>query len=209
MDNHIHLIAIPKKEDSLAKGIGDTHKYYTRMVNFRENWRGYLWQGRFSSFPLDEKTGGLLEESAGFFEKAAAEKEISLDYTFPKNQVNIFIDAERINQVVSNLINNAIKFTEQGGKIRVEVKVMENKVRVGVTDTGIGISKQDLNKLFHKFTQVSKSAEAPRQGGEYTPIVFAKNIILPDSFFKTDTKVYSLRKIAILLNAGVILNVIL
>ena len=55
MDNHIHLIAVPEKEDSLAKGIGDTHKYYTRMVNFRENWRGYLWQGRFSSFPLDEK----------------------------------------------------------------------------------------------------------------------------------------------------------
>ena len=36
MDNHIHLIAVPEKEDSLAKGIGDTHKYYTRMVNFRE-----------------------------------------------------------------------------------------------------------------------------------------------------------------------------
>ena len=55
MDNHVHLIAVPEKEDSLAKGIGDTHKYYTRMVNFRENWRGYLWQGRFSSFPLDGK----------------------------------------------------------------------------------------------------------------------------------------------------------
>lgn len=55
MDNHVHLIAVPEKEDSLAKGIGDTHKYYTRMVNFRESWRGYLWQGRFSSFPLDEK----------------------------------------------------------------------------------------------------------------------------------------------------------
>ena len=55
MDNHIHLIVVPEKEDSLAKGIGDTNKYYTRMVNFRENWRGYLWQGRFSSFPLDGK----------------------------------------------------------------------------------------------------------------------------------------------------------
>ena len=55
MDNHVHLIAVPEREDSLAKGVGDTHKYYTRMVNFRENWRGYLWQGRFSSFPLDEK----------------------------------------------------------------------------------------------------------------------------------------------------------
>jgi len=55
MDNHVHLIAIPEQINSLAKGLGDTHKYYTRMINFRENWRGYLWQGRFSSFPLDEK----------------------------------------------------------------------------------------------------------------------------------------------------------
>ena len=39
MDNHVHLIAVPEKEDSLAKGIGDTHKYYTRMVNFRGNWK--------------------------------------------------------------------------------------------------------------------------------------------------------------------------
>ncbi len=55
MDNHVHLIAVPKKEDSLAKGIGETHRRYTRMVNFREGWRGYLWQGRFNSFPLDER----------------------------------------------------------------------------------------------------------------------------------------------------------
>ncbi|MCX5667713.1 MAG: transposase [Candidatus Omnitrophica bacterium] len=55
MDNHIHLIAVPEREDSLSKGIGDTNKYYTRMINLREGWRGYLWQGRFSSFPLDEK----------------------------------------------------------------------------------------------------------------------------------------------------------
>ena len=39
----------------MARGIGDTHKHYTSMINFRENWRGYLWQGRFRSFPLDEK----------------------------------------------------------------------------------------------------------------------------------------------------------
>ena len=54
MDNHVHLIATPKQENSLAKSIGETHKFYTRMINFRENWRGYLWQGRFKSFVLDE-----------------------------------------------------------------------------------------------------------------------------------------------------------
>lgn len=55
MDNHVHLIAVPRVNNGLAKGIGTTHRRYTRMINFREGWRGYLWQGRFSSFPLDER----------------------------------------------------------------------------------------------------------------------------------------------------------
>ncbi|MFC1808322.1 transposase [Candidatus Omnitrophota bacterium] len=54
MPNHVHLIVIPEKHSSLADGIGDTHQKYTRMINLRENWRGYLWQGRFSSYVLDE-----------------------------------------------------------------------------------------------------------------------------------------------------------
>jgi putative transposase len=55
MPNHVHIIAVPAREDSLAKAIGQTHLKYTRMINFRENWRGYLWQGRFSSYVLDER----------------------------------------------------------------------------------------------------------------------------------------------------------
>jgi len=53
MDNHVHLIAVPENESSLAKGIGEAHKRYSRMVNFRQGWRGYLFQGRFFSCPLD------------------------------------------------------------------------------------------------------------------------------------------------------------
>jgi len=54
MPNHVHLIATPSEDKSLAQGIGETHRNYTRFVNFREKWRGYLWQGRFSSYVLDE-----------------------------------------------------------------------------------------------------------------------------------------------------------
>jgi len=57
MSNHVHLIAVPKNENSLALGIGEAHRRYTRYVNFREGWRGYLFQGRFHSFPLE---GGYL-----------------------------------------------------------------------------------------------------------------------------------------------------
>lgn len=55
MPNHIHLIAIPSEGGNLAKAIGETHRKYTRIINFREKWRGYLWQGRFSSYVLDER----------------------------------------------------------------------------------------------------------------------------------------------------------
>ena len=54
MPNHVHLIAVPDSEDSLRRGIGEAHRRYSRMINFREGWRGHLWQGRFSSFPMDE-----------------------------------------------------------------------------------------------------------------------------------------------------------
>lgn len=54
MPNHVHLIAVPQCDDSLRRGIGEAHRRYSRMINFRENWRGHLWQGRFASFPMDE-----------------------------------------------------------------------------------------------------------------------------------------------------------
>lgn len=55
MPNHVHLIAVPETEEGLARAIGEAHRRYTRQINFRERWRGHLWQERFASFPMDEK----------------------------------------------------------------------------------------------------------------------------------------------------------
>lgn len=106
----------------------------------------------------------LLKDSADFFRRQAEEKGIDLKYDLAQREINIFIDAERINQAISNLINNAIKFTEEGGKIKVELRILETKVRIGVIDTGIGIAKQDLAKLFSKFIQVSKILGLDKKG---------------------------------------------
>jgi len=54
MPNHAHLIATPESKTSLAHGIGEAHRRYTRYINFKKSWKGYLWQGRFASFPMDE-----------------------------------------------------------------------------------------------------------------------------------------------------------
>jgi putative transposase len=55
MPNHVHLILVPPDEDALRRALGETHRRYTRRVNLREDWRGYLWQGRFASFVMDER----------------------------------------------------------------------------------------------------------------------------------------------------------
>ena len=54
MPNHVHLIVVPPSEDALSRAVGEAHRRYTRRVNFREGWRGHLWQGRFASFVMDE-----------------------------------------------------------------------------------------------------------------------------------------------------------
>jgi len=54
MPNHVHLILTPSDADGLRAALGEAHRRYTRHVNSREDWRGYLWQGRFASCPMDE-----------------------------------------------------------------------------------------------------------------------------------------------------------
>ena len=55
MPNHVHMIAIPETRESLKLAIGEAHRRYSRMINFREGWKGHLWQGRFASYVMDEK----------------------------------------------------------------------------------------------------------------------------------------------------------
>jgi putative transposase len=59
MPNHIHLIVVPETKDGLKPAIklvfGEAHRRYTRRINFREGWRGHLWQGRFPSLIMEEE----------------------------------------------------------------------------------------------------------------------------------------------------------
>ncbi|MEA3366592.1 MAG: transposase [Planctomycetota bacterium] len=55
MPNHVHLVAVPETAEALARAVGEAHRRYTRRINFREGWRGYLWQGRFASFVMQRR----------------------------------------------------------------------------------------------------------------------------------------------------------
>jgi putative transposase len=55
MPNHVHLVVVPQYEDSLARLFRFVHRQYSRRINFREKWKGHLWQERFHSFVMDER----------------------------------------------------------------------------------------------------------------------------------------------------------
>lgn len=106
----------------------------------------------------------LLKDSEEYFKKKAQEKNISLTYRLPQQDVNIFIDPERIVEVMNNLIDNALKFTEEQGKINIDLDVLENRARVAVSDTGVGISPDDLPKVFGRFVQVGQDEKLSQKG---------------------------------------------
>jgi putative transposase len=54
MPNHVHIVAVPHESKNLTRALGETHRRYTFWVNRREGWTGYLWQGRYASFPMDD-----------------------------------------------------------------------------------------------------------------------------------------------------------
>jgi len=54
LPNCVHLLMVPRDEDGLRAALGESHRRYTREINDRNGWRGFLWQGRFASFPMDE-----------------------------------------------------------------------------------------------------------------------------------------------------------
>lgn len=97
------------------------------------------------------------------FEAKVKEKGLEFKTDLPKDEVNIYIDPDRIIQVFTNLLYNAIKFTKRGF-IRLSVKDKKNEVECSVSDTGIGISETDMPKVFNKFQQFGRIPGAGDKG---------------------------------------------
>ncbi|MCX5712828.1 MAG: ATP-binding protein [Candidatus Omnitrophica bacterium] len=108
--------------------------------------------------------GDLITELCEYFKQVAAQKGLTLACSCPNTEINIFSDADKLTQILTNLIENAIKFTENNGSVNIEVKVFEDKVRFGVIDTGVGILKQDQSRIFDRFLQVTNPVSGKNKG---------------------------------------------
>jgi signal transduction histidine kinase len=109
----------------------------------------------------------LVSRATRRLQALAGEKHIALRTELPDEPVTIAGDADWLEQVVANLLDNAIKFTPPEGEVSVAVQVMPQEVDVTVRDSGIGIPAQELERVFDKFYRVPdqpSNAPRPRHG---------------------------------------------
>ena len=95
---------------------------------------------------------------------------------YPITSVWIEIDTDKMTQVIDNILNNAIKYSPDGGKITVSMKTTDDQMILSISDQGLGIPKQDLPKIFDRFYRVDR-ARSRAQGGTGLGLAITKEII--------------------------------
>ena len=105
-----------------------------------------------------------------------AEKKYDLVRDYPITSVWIEIDTDKMTQVIDNILNNAIKYSPDGGKITVTMKTTDDQMILSISDQGLGIPKQDLPRIFDRFYRVDR-ARSRAQGGTGLGLAIAKEII--------------------------------
>jgi PAS domain S-box-containing protein len=129
--------------------------------------------GMLAIAPEAVEVSALLTEALRTLQPLVEEKRLDLELQIGANLPKVVADSERIQQALSNLVGNAIKFTPTGGKIVVEALAGFEDVTVSVADTGIGISEEDLPRVFDRYWQ---STRTNRQGAGLG-LAIAKGII--------------------------------
>ncbi len=104
--------------------------------------------GRLEANPEKFRILSIIRDNASLLNEIASKKEIEISIDEKKNP-EVYADKNMIKTIIRNLITNALKFTPSKGKINININEEDEFVRVGITDTGIGIHKEDLQKLFN------------------------------------------------------------
>lgn len=119
----------------------------------------------------------LITEAVGFIGEIAQNKNIQMKFDFQiKDNVQILCDSEMIKQVIINLVENAAKYTPEGGEIIISTKANEKEVLITVKDNGSGIPEKDLPHIFERFYRVDKN-RSRNMGGSGLGLAIVKHIL--------------------------------
>ncbi len=129
--------------------MNDLMKSTKRAYNLLENllYWARSQRGEIGYSPLNMEINTIIDDNIRLLSGIAKDKAVNL-YSEIKEQVQVYCDADMITTVVRNLISNALKFTSESGEIRVNAVSKDEAVEVSVADNGMGIAKENMDKLF-------------------------------------------------------------
>lgn len=113
----------------------------------------------------------LIERTTSAFEEHAEKKEVVLDTEWTKEPVRVYADSTRLEQVLFNLLSNALKFTGAGGRVRVSAELKDGHAVIRIADTGIGIEHEDIERIFDPFEQLDHRRRSKEGLGIGLPLV--------------------------------------
>ncbi|MFH1610631.1 MAG: HAMP domain-containing sensor histidine kinase, partial [Patescibacteria group bacterium] len=165
---------LKKEQEEVMLDVFNNSNRLVRLVNIFLN-VSRIESGRLklqkSEFDLSE----LVDEISRELKLEADKKRLTLEVVKPKDKVAVLADRDKVADVVLNLIDNAIKYTEKG-KVKTSVILNKEKARVEVKDSGVGISPEEAKELFNKFVRGKKIAQI-NTSGTGLGLFIAKKII--------------------------------
>jgi signal transduction histidine kinase/ligand-binding sensor domain-containing protein/AraC-like DNA-binding protein len=106
----------------------------------------------------------LVSEFAFPFHSLAERKKIAFNFNCDNNEIIAYIDKDNTDKILTNVLSNAFKFTPEGGKVEIEILKEENNIQIIISDTGMGIPKNKIDKIFDRFYQVDGSHTREHEG---------------------------------------------
>jgi signal transduction histidine kinase len=166
VERHEHLLRIKNNTQRLERFVND-------LLDIAK-----IEAGRLRLNKEMVNVSNMIEDIVAFFSLQAREKNISLSMELEPSINMLYIDEDKIRQVLTNLLNNAIKFTDNNGKVLIKVSSVSNdnhnphSVEFSVIDTGVGIAQEYLDRIFNKFEQA-----ASKKKGTGLGLSIAKRIV--------------------------------
>jgi len=165
----------PEKKENLKLAYGATEHAISLVNDMLDISR--IEAGRIQLDPKKFDLSKLASEVVDNFSPEAHKKKIKLSF-LGKNDFKVFADEDRIRQVVTNLISNALKYTLENGVVSVSLAKINSKIETKVADTGIGIKKNEMEKLFTKFGRLDNSLTAiSKTPGTGLGLYITKNLV--------------------------------
>ena len=130
--------------------------------------------GHLQVHPRRESLGPLVDAVMQMVRESAEDRGIAIERDFSAALPAVFVDAMRVEQVLANLLGNAVKFTERGGQVRVQAEVHGSFLRVMVCDSGIGIPPEHLPHLFDRYWHARRQS---RTAGTGLGLAIARGIV--------------------------------